>query len=141
MFEERTVLQTIVKYGTCKDEDSFILCDLCPYNNKEDDFCSIKREALKSVAEQKLKELDNKFIQPSNPCVETENPLLKEVWFFYYNAEEITFNGDWSITTRRSSYYPSFEEAWKAKETKKSTHNSSCKQILGPILKGYIKEN
>lgn len=140
MFEERTVLQTIVKYGTCKDSNSFILCELCPYS--ENDICSLKRETLKSVAEQKLKELDDKLIQPRVPDVENK-PAFKEVWFFYYSEEVVSLGGDWNIVTKRSRYYSSFEEAWEAKETEErnAAYNSSCKQILGPILKGYIKEN
>lgn len=139
MFGERTVLQKIVKYGTCKDNDDFILCDLCPYS--EDGICSLKREALKSAAEQKSKELDNKLIQPRDPEIE-DKPIFKEVWFFYYNEEKVSFNGDWNVVARRSYYYPSFEAAWDAKEEMERdvARNSSCRQILGPILKGYIKE-
>jgi hypothetical protein len=67
----------------------------------------------------------------------------KEVWFFYYNEERTSFGGDWSVVTRRSAYYPTFEEAWEAKENEErnAAYSSSCLQVLGPILKGYIKED
>jgi hypothetical protein len=67
----------------------------------------------------------------------------KEVWFFYYNEERTSFGGDWSVVTRRSAYYPTFEEAWEAKENEErnAAYSGSCLQVLGPILKGYIKED
>lgn len=58
---------------------------------------------------------------------------MKEVWYFLYKD----FNNDFNVFS--SSYYDSFDEAWK--EYTRIKNDSLRYIILTPPTKGYIKKD